>query len=112
MRSSLIKSRSSPVWIGFVFRLGTPMGAFLVAQTVKNLPAMQEARVQSLGQEDPLEKGMVWGFPCSLVVKESACNAEDLRLDLWVGKIPWRRKWQPTPLLVPREGPLMKHYQG
>ena len=31
---------------------------FLVAQTVKNLPAMQETRVQSLGQEDPLEKGM------------------------------------------------------
>ena len=25
---------------------------------VKNLPAMQEMRVQSLGQEDPLEKGM------------------------------------------------------
>ena len=31
---------------------------FLVAQTVKNLPAMRETRVQSLGQEDPLEKGM------------------------------------------------------
>ena len=31
----------------------------LVAQTVKNLPAMQETRVQSLGWEDPLEKGMV-----------------------------------------------------
>ena len=30
-----------------------------MAQTVKNLPAMQEAWVQSLGQEDPLEKGMV-----------------------------------------------------
>ena len=30
----------------------------MVAQTVKNLPAMQEAEVQSLGQEDPLEKGM------------------------------------------------------
>ena len=30
----------------------------LVAQTVKNLPAMQEIRVQSLGQKDPLEKGM------------------------------------------------------
>ena len=25
---------------------------------VKNLPAMQKARVRSLGQEDPLEKGM------------------------------------------------------
>ena len=29
-----------------------------MAQMVKNLPAMQAARVQSLGQEDPLEKGM------------------------------------------------------
>ena len=33
-------------------------GASLVAQTVKNLPAMQETWVQSLGREDPLEKGM------------------------------------------------------
>ena len=31
--------------------------ASLVAQLVKNLPAMQETRVQSLGWEDPLEKG-------------------------------------------------------
>ena len=30
----------------------------LVAQMVENLPAMQETRVQFLGQEDPLEKGM------------------------------------------------------
>ena len=30
---------------------------FYKAQTVKNLPAMQETLVQSLGQEDPLEKG-------------------------------------------------------
>ena len=27
--------------------------AFLVAQMIKNLPAMQETQVQSLGQEDP-----------------------------------------------------------
>ena len=31
--------------------------ASLVAQLVKNLPAMQETLVQFLGQEDPLEKG-------------------------------------------------------
>ena len=30
--------------------------ASLVAQTIKSLPAMQETRVQSLGQEVPLEK--------------------------------------------------------
>ena len=29
-----------------------------MAQTVKNLPAIQEAQVRSLGQEDPLEKEM------------------------------------------------------
>ena len=32
--------------------------ASLVAQTVKNPPAMWEIQVQSLGQEDPLEEGM------------------------------------------------------
>ena len=34
-------------------------GAFLVAQLVNHLPAKQEACVQSLGWEDPLEKGLV-----------------------------------------------------
>ena len=29
-----------------------------MAQTVNNLPAIWETQVQSLGQEDPLEKGM------------------------------------------------------
>ena len=44
--------------------------ASLVAQMVKYPPAMQETQVQSLGQEDPLEKGMatqssilVWRIP-------------------------------------------------
>ena len=36
----------------------TEEGASLVAQTVKNLPTMQETQVRSLGQEDPQEKGM------------------------------------------------------
>ena len=42
----------------------------LVAQTVKYLPAMRETQIQSLGREDPLEKGMAthssilaWRFP-------------------------------------------------
>ena len=44
--------------------------ASLVAQTVKNLPAVRETWVQSLGWEDPLEEGMAthssilaWGIP-------------------------------------------------
>ena len=33
-------------------------GASLIAQLVKDLPAMQETWIQSLGQEDPLEESM------------------------------------------------------
>ena len=46
--------------------------AFLVAQLVKNVPAMWENWVQSLGGEDPLEEGMAthssilaWRIPCT-----------------------------------------------
>ena len=43
-----------------LIHLSSPMSltASLVAQMVKNLPAMQETQVQSLGQKDPLEKEM------------------------------------------------------
>ena len=36
------------------------------------------------------------GFPSGSDGKEYACNSGDPRLNSWVGKIPWRRKWQPT----------------
>ena len=42
------------IWEGF----GRDKGASLVAQMVKNLPAVQEMQVWSLGREDPLEKEM------------------------------------------------------
>ena len=42
----------------FVFDLLYLKGTSLVAQTVKHLPIMQETWVQSLGQEDPLEKAV------------------------------------------------------
>ena len=42
----------------------------MVAQTIKNVPAMQETMVQSLGREDPLENGtaahssiLAWEIP-------------------------------------------------
>ena len=41
------------------------MWAFLMPQMIKNLSAMQETWVQSLGQEDALEKGMaIHSFSC------------------------------------------------
>ena len=55
---SLRESQSvSPCTNFFDIHFGTPW-AFLVAQTVKNLPATLETRVQFLGREDPLENEM------------------------------------------------------
>ena len=47
--------RSAEEGIGYTFQYSW---ASLVAQTVKNLPAMQDTWVPSLGWEDPLEEGM------------------------------------------------------
>ena len=43
------------------------------------------------------------GFPCGASGKEPAASAGDSRdwVDPWVRKIPWRRKWQPTPVFLP-----------
>ena len=40
-------------------------------------------------------------FPRWLSGKESACQCRRHGFDPWVGKIPWRRKWQPTPVFLP-----------
>ena len=40
-------------------------------------------------------------FPWWLSGKESTCQYRKCRFDPWVGKIPWRREWQPTPVFLP-----------
>jgi len=40
-------------------------------------------------------------LPWWLGGKESACQCRRLKFDPWVRKIPWRRKWQPTPVFLP-----------
>ena len=54
----LEKTLESPFPCPLLLRLLAFLGASLVAQMVKNPPAMWETWVQSLDQEDPLEKGM------------------------------------------------------
>ena len=74
--------------------------ASLVAQLVKNPPAMQETPVQFLGQEDPwrrdrLPTPVFLGFPCGSAGKESTCNAGDLGLILGWGRSPGEGKGYP-----------------
>jgi len=42
----------------------------------------------------------MWGFPCGSVNNQSPCKAGNLGLTPWLGRCPWRRKWQPTPSSV------------
>ena len=50
-----------------------------------------------------------FGFPGGSVSKESACKGGDCLeyrrqvFNPWVGKFPWSRKWQPTPVFLPEK---------
>ena len=75
-----------------------------MAQVIKNLPAMQDPRVQSLGQEDPLEKGMAvhcsilaWRIPWTeepggLVSVESQSDTTE-RLTLSLPQMASHKRW-------------------
>ena len=43
----------------------------------------------------------LFGFPCGSDGKSICLQCRKPGFDPWVGKIPWRRKWQPTPVLLP-----------
>jgi len=51
---------------------------------------------------------MIWSFPGGTSGKESACQCRKCKrhgFHPWVTKIPWRRKWQPTPVFLPGKSP-------
>ena len=52
------------------------------------------------------------GFPCGSDGKASACNVEDLGSIPGVGNIPWRRKWQPTPVFMPEKSHRQRSMVG
>ena len=54
-----------------IHTLGWPeslFGGFPGDSVIKNTPAMQEMRIQSLGQEDPLQEEMETGFRAGIIV--------------------------------------------
>ena len=55
-----------------------------------------------------------WASQVALVVKNPPTSAGDIRCGFnpWVGKTPWRRVWQPTPVFLPGESPGMEEAGG
>ena len=45
----------------------------------------------------------IWASQLALVVKNPPCQFRRQKFDPWVGKIPWRRAWQLTPVFWPGE---------
>ena len=60
--------------------------AFLVAQMVKNLPAVREVRVRSQGWEDPLDKGMA--------TLQYSCLENPMDRGAWQATVHWVTKSQ------------------
>ena len=81
------------VMIGKVGQEKCNFSEALVAQLVKNPPAMQETLVQFLGQENLLEKGQathssILGHPLCLSSERICLQCRRPGFDPWVGKIP------------------------
>ena len=59
---------------------------------------------------------MHWVSQVALVVKNPSASAGDTRdiygFDPWVGKIPWRRKWQPTPVFLHGKSHGLRSLEG
>ena len=56
-----------------------------------------------------------WGFPGGASGKEPACQCRRRKkcgFGPWVGKIPWRRKWEPTPVFLPGESHAQRRLAG
>ena len=55
---------------------------------------------------------MNFGLPWWLSGEESACQCKRCGFDPWIGKIPWRRKWQHIPVFLPGESHGKKSLAG
>ena len=85
---------------------------------VINLRGDPRKNGEGMGKTEEGEKNLIYmciyehitavggGFPGGTNSKEPACRCTRSKrhgFDPWVGKIPWRRKWQPTPVFLPGE---------
>ena len=65
---------------------------------------------------NPVISKLMWynnvGLPLWLSGNESACQRRRGGFDPWIGKIPLRRKWQPTPAFLPGESRGQRSLEG
>ena len=84
------KKKSSQVWL------------------MQSVLGVQPANLTKNEERDAVLPETFWGqlhlflhFPTNADSEESACQGRRLEFNPWVRKIPWSRKWQPTPVFLP-----------
>ena len=92
----------------------------LVTET--QVPVPDPQRGQTIPKHQSVEQRKVYyralqgdGLPCWLSGKESTCQCRRHKrrgFDPWIGKIPWRRKWQLTPLFQPGKSHAQRSREG
>ena len=59
-----------------------------------------------------IERYLLFGLPWGLSGKESTCQCRRRGFDPWIGKLPWSRKWQPTPGFLPGKSHGQRSLEG
>ena len=86
---------SSLVWNGKWFSVW-------VARFCKNQKMVILSYIWTSDKQLIFNPSISWtGLPRWHSGRKPACQCRRYRFSLWVGKVPWRRKWQPTPVFLP-----------
>ena len=106
-------------------RLGPPTVQVNRKEAPQNCPCPygRGPRLTSQENQVPLEcpisevspNSKIWSFPGEANGKEPTCQCRRHKrcgFDPWVGKIPWRRAWQPFPVFVPGESHRQRSLAG
>ena len=96
-----------PLW----FHLSTFSFIHMIMDEMGCMLSHLELSKQNGAQVPPPEILVYWeedwrsweGFPGGLSGNKSTCQCKRRGFNPWVGKIPWQRKWQPTPVFLPGE---------
>ena len=86
--------------------------ALLPAYSSKRWPSMENFVTRVKDKRKQKIVFGLYGFPGSTSVREVNCECRRRRFDPWVGKIPWRRKWQPTLEFLPGKSHRWKDLAG
>ena len=74
----------------------------ILSHSMCNNLSQKQQETKTLAQDKCLV-GASLGLPYWFGAEESACQCRRRGFNPWVGKILWRRKWQPTPVFLTRE---------